>query len=113
MKALILLFLPFLLLAEAFAADPTRPPTQAEIAAWLRGEQVESSAAPTVFQLQSVLLSSQRRIAIINGERVSVGDAVDGAMVRAIDAGRVVLDHNGETLSLSISVRSHGDIERE
>jgi len=114
MKTLLMLSLPLLLLLTAAqAADPTRPPTQAEIEAWLRGGQVESSAAPTVFQLQSVLLSSQRRIAIINGERVSVGDEIDGAIVAAIDAGRVILDHDGKTLSLSISVRSHGDIERE
>lgn len=114
MKTLFMLSLPLLLmLNEAHAADPTRPPTQAEIEAWLRGGQVESSAAPTVFELQSVLLSSQRRIAIINGQRVSVGDEIDGALVRAIDAGRVVLDHQGESLSLSISVRSYGDIERE
>jgi MSHA biogenesis protein MshK len=114
MKMRIFFSLPLLLLlAEASAVDPTRPPTPAEIAAWLRGEQVEASAAPTVFQLQSVLLSDQRRIAVINGQRLSVGDEVDGARVKEINAGRVVLEHNGEHLFLSISVRSHGDMDRE
>src|SRR6056297_788463 len=101
MKRLIALtFSLFLLAFDVAAADPTRPPSAAEIEAWLRGETVAQAEAEVVYQLQSVLLSDQRRIAVINGQHLTIGDAIDGARVDTIEAGRVVLEYNGESLPL-------------
>lgn len=82
--------------------DPTRPPAQL---------LHPGSGAPTagVPQLQSILIgraAGGRRVAVIDGATVRVGDrvgdAVTGARVVAIYAGEVQLDRAGtrETLKL-------------
>lgn len=87
--------------------DPTRPPTQAEINAWF-GTGVDSGKqAP--FQLQSILLASQRRIAIIDGQRLREGERIDNAEVRLIEAGRVVLQRDGERIELNIDTHLTND----
>ncbi|NBB91655.1 MAG: GspB domain-containing protein, partial [Gammaproteobacteria bacterium] len=54
------------------------------------------------FRLQSILLAPERRIAIIDGQRLRVGDRLDNAEVRAIEPGRVVLERAGERIELNI-----------
>jgi len=80
--------------------DPTRPPTQAEIDAWFGTGANTGARAP--FQLQSILLAPQRRIAIIDGQRLREGERIDNAKVTLIEAGRVVLQRDGETIELHI-----------
>lgn len=62
--------------------DPTRP----EIAA---AAPAEADAAISRFELRAVLIGSSRRVAVINGHAVGVGDSVNGAQVLSIEAGRV------------------------
>ena len=64
--------------------DPTRPP-----GAGARGtsQKPESSG----WHLQSVLISPERRYAIINGEVVAVGGAVSGAQLLAVAPEQVTL----------------------
>lgn len=66
--------------------DPTRPP-----AGYASGETV--SVGPV---LQSVLISPTRRIAIISGKTVKVGDKYEGTRVASISDNEVVLK-NGKT----------------
>lgn len=64
--------------------DPTRPP-----GAGAKGtsQKPESSG----WRLQSVLISPERRYAIINGEVVAVGGAVSGAQLLAVAPEQVTL----------------------
>ncbi len=87
--------------------DPTRPPTQAEIDAWFGTGTDAGARAP--FQLQSILLASQRRIAIIDGQRLREGERIDNAEVSLIEAGRVILQRDGETIELNIDTHLTND----
>lgn len=88
----------FCLPAAAQVNDPTRPPSAAELAAW----QALPSATTTRWQLQSVLISDQRRIAIINGKRAVVGKEIDGAVVTEIEPTHAVIQTDNDTVTLTI-----------
>ncbi len=92
-----------LVFGQATADDPTRPPTAAEIRAW-RGE-TGTETADSEWQLQSILTSPTRRLAIINGQRLQPGDQVDSAEVISIEPDRVVLTHRGREIILSLGLR--------
>lgn len=83
----------WLLLAAASAsaasfADPTSP--------------YAGGAATPTSGLQSVLISGQRRLAVIDGRRVMVGDRVGQAVVTDIQPYRVVLRRGGQTVTLKL-----------
>lgn len=64
--------------------DPMRPPTAIP--------QVPVTAKKDVqFYLSSTLIAEGRRIAVINGKKVSVGDRINGARVEEIMPARVKL----------------------
>lgn len=88
------------------ADDPTRPPSPAEIRAWFAGDSGDGTRA-TSWTLQSVLISDARSVAVINDQRVQVGDSIGGADVVVIEPARVVLEHDGEQISLTIDNRLH------
>ena len=96
MKAGVLALLVALLSAPASAqglVDPTRPPD-----APLPGNDAGVIAERAVPQLQSVLVaSSGRRVAVINGRTVRVGDKVGEARVDGIGDTTVTL-RRGKTL---------------
>lgn len=64
--------------------DPTRPPAGSE-------KGIGSKPEHSGWILQSVLISPERRYAIINGEVVAIGGAIAGAELVAIVEGRVTL----------------------
>ena len=74
-------------------ADPTRPAT------FTPGAAPMPTGRP---RLESVLIAPDRRIAIISGQRVQLGDRVGGAQVVSITESAVVLRNglNSETLPL-------------
>jgi MSHA biogenesis protein MshK len=76
--------------------DPTRPPT---IGTEPRGKE---SAAPAGPQLQSVLISPTRRVAVISGNTVVQGAKYGGATVASITESEVLLRYpdRKETLRL-------------
>lgn len=74
----------YTLAAAQTLRDPTRPPASGAKAV---PGKVESAG----WTLQSVLISPQRRYAIINGEVVPLGGNVAGAELIAIAAERVTL----------------------
>jgi MSHA biogenesis protein MshK len=73
--------------------DPTRPSGMAQSAGPDTGE---AGAAPAT-QLQSVLIASGRRVAVINGTRVMQGDMYGDAKVVKISESEVVLRKGTET----------------
>lgn len=99
------LLLALFLAAPATAKDPTRPPSPAEIQAWYATGAETTGADSEPWTLQSVLISDSRRVAVIDGQRVRVGDAVDDATVAAIEPGHVELTRRGETITLTIDKR--------
>lgn len=72
-------------LAAQALADPTRPPNMPDAAV------ADSGAGASGPVLKSILLSSNRRLAVIDGRSVRVGDRVGNARVIAIDADSVKL----------------------
>ncbi len=68
--------------------DPTRPPAAKGSAA--------GKSEPSAWVLQSVLISPERRYAIINGEVVALGGSIAGAELVAVAEERVTLrTHDG------------------
>jgi MSHA biogenesis protein MshK len=76
--------------------DPTRPTDHA----LFFGTGQSASSAQWV--LQSILLSSDRRIAVINGTRVREGDRLGSAKVVRIADSHVLLKTGGTTLTLRL-----------
>ena len=69
--------------------DPTRPFSQ----------QLSTRSPQQKFELQAVFRSADRRVAVVNGRRVVVGDKVDGATVIAIAADSLSLEYRGARLT--------------
>lgn len=66
----------------------------------------EAAAQPTKqFQLNYILSSSERSLAMINGQRVGEGDRVNGARVVRITAESVTLNVDGQTRVLQTKAR--------
>ena len=56
----------------------------------------------TSYELSSVLIRPQDRIAVINDERVRVGDKVGSAVVASIESDHVTLNVDGELQTLKL-----------
>ena len=78
-------------------ADPTRPPSAG--AAMPQGAQDD---APAGRQLQSVLLSGGRKLAVIDGRMVPLGGMIGEARVVRISETEVVLKSGQETETLKL-----------
>lgn len=76
--------------------DPTRPP-QRFVEPLASGADAEKN-----WQLGSILISPQRRVAVINGQPLSVGDRVDGAQVLAVEPGQVRLRRGSREFVLKL-----------
>jgi hypothetical protein len=70
--------------ADDVLRDPTRPPQSVEAAKVVPPEGGS-------WQVSSILFSSLRRVATVNGQVVQEGDRVDGARVTRIEAAVVYL----------------------
>jgi len=92
-----------MLLAGAQAAaqqgllDPTRPPTVAP-----SPQATAERAAPPGPLLQSVLLAPGRKIAVINGEPIALGEKLGEATLVRITETEVVLKHGREMRVLKL-----------
>ena len=73
--------------------DPTRP--------YAPPVPVKVAVAKS-FVVNAIFVSSRRQIAVINGQRVTVGDVVDGATVSLIEKHAITLDANGLQLTASL-----------
>lgn len=75
------------------SADPMRPDTM----------RSATAAAPAQFRVNAIIVSDERRIAIVNGKRVGVGDAIGAATVVSISRSEVIVDVNGARQSLRVN----------
>jgi MSHA biogenesis protein MshK len=82
-------------------ADPMRPPN---VVAGRDNEELE----PPANQVQSVLIARGRKVAIVNGQTVRVGDKLGEAVVKSISESGVVLQFADRTETLKLL----GDIQR-
>ena len=96
--AVLLLVAPILANAQETLRDPTRP--------WSARSVVPvgtvTATGVTGFRVTAIFTSEKRRIAIVNGRRVSEGDRVDGATVVEILADDLRLDLNGKTITARV-----------
>jgi hypothetical protein len=122
----VLLVFPVLMAQVAYGAtlddelrvDPTAP---LDFVAAANSESEESGILGidlfgvfTSYELSSILIRAEDRIAVINETRVRVGDTVGSAIVASIEPDHVTLNVDGEieTLELygnSIKTLVHGD----
>ena len=78
--------------------DPTRPP-----AGWGPGES-PAIAAPAGARLQMIVRSpGEAPWALIDGQRVRIGERIDGARLIRLTDTEAVLDDSGTTRRLSLS----------
>ncbi len=75
--------------------DPTKP------ADWRASRPAKAVARQ--YKLNYILNADGRKMAMINGQRVSVGDYVSGAKVLAISEGSVSLMVDGQRRTLRVS----------
>ena len=75
-------------------ADPTRPSS--------RGAVVTGVSQGGLL-LQSTQVSPRRRVAVINGQRLSVGDAIQGATVTDIQPFQVTVQRAGRDIALRLT----------
>jgi len=68
--------------------DPTRQPAELSV---LPMSEVRANALPKSIKLQSIIISPERRAAIINGQTLTVGDPVDDETLVEVNEGSVVL----------------------
>jgi len=90
--------------AQASLTDPTRPPLAAADA-----DPSGASAARTGPRLQSVLISSSRRLAVIDGKTLTLGGEIGGATLTAISETGVTLRRGEEVETLKL----HPGVEKK
>ena len=72
--------------------DPTRPPGRAQVA-----------APPAALRVEAILIASERRVVIVNGQLLRTGDWVEGAQIAEIQADRVTFRRNGRSFTAHLS----------
>lgn len=87
---------PFMTVTADEIPDPTKPVSPSEFRS---GEEASEESR---FHVESILIASERRIAIINGERVQAGDQIGGATVESINTGSVELETSDGPLTLKL-----------
>lgn len=95
MKKILILLLQLFWVSSALSqgVDPTRPPTYTET----QGEEEHPIA---VFELDAILISKDKSVAVINGQTVKQGDEIEGAKVISIQPNVVQLDTSGGKITL-------------
>lgn len=69
--------------------DPTRP---------YRASAATTMASPR-FSVNAIIVSADRRVAIVNGRRVGIGGSIDGATVISIEKDELVLAKDGRRIT--------------
>lgn len=96
LAALVLLFTLTTGMAEEALRDPTRPYSP------VKGIRASSPG----FVVNAIIISPQRRVAIVNGRRVSVGGSLGGATVIAIEKDHLVLESGGKRIRADLNQRA-------
>jgi len=85
--------------------DPMQPPARARPAKRAR------ASAPS-WRLQSVLVSPGRRVAVINGRALAVGERIHGARLVAIHPGHVVLQQGSRRIVVRLAMPKVKKVDR-
>ncbi|MDX1444482.1 MAG: general secretion pathway protein GspB [Gammaproteobacteria bacterium] len=87
--------------------DPMQP-------TWLRGgTQVNPERSPRQrFSVDTIVVSPERRVAIINGRSVGVGEWVNGARVTKIDPDTVTLELDGVRFTIALAITDFKKVSR-
>jgi hypothetical protein len=80
---------------EDLKTDPTAPLFPTAVKADAAGAAASAAEAAQHWELQSILIRGDDRIAVINAQRVRVGATLGFATVARIDSDRVTLNVNG------------------
>ena len=83
--------------AQAQLRDPTRPPEQ-----WMPGGDAEPTGGPV---LQSVLLSPKRKIAVISGQALALGERYGDATLVRLTESEAVLRYDSKSGSESQTLK--------
>ena len=75
--------------------DPTRPSSYASVA-----------TVQSALKLESILYANKRRVAVINGRALSVGDQLGDVKITAIGKQRVTLSRDGKSQVLRLKTGS-------
>ena len=86
--------------AQPALSDPTRPPNVLPCA--MRDASARGEAPTAASRLQSVLISPQRRLAVIDGRTVPLGGKVDDATLVQISETHVTLRRGAELKTLEL-----------
>ncbi len=100
--AAVLLIAPMLANAQETLRDPTRPWSARSVASTGGsggGGGGGGSKVASSFKVTAIFTSELRRVAVVNGRRVSEGDQVDGAIVVEILADRLRLNQGGKAIT--------------
>lgn len=76
--------------------DPTRPYTP------IKGPRASSPS----FVVNAIIISPERRVAIVNGRRLAVGGSLDGATVMAIEKDHLILETGGKRIRAELNKRA-------
>ncbi len=83
---------------QELLADPTRP--AAALGSGAGGGAAASG--PAKWTLTSTLIAPHRRVAVINGRVMQVGQKIDGAELVAVESGSVLLRRAGQRIELKL-----------
>jgi MSHA biogenesis protein MshK len=98
MPAMLICFFATVVQAQEPVADPTRPLNFVGVPGAASNEQ-------DAIQLTSILIASDRKVAIINGQSLRENQTLKGigAVVKKIDADAVTLQQNGKVWRVALN----------
>jgi len=85
----------------AFAGDPTRP-AYLNFASPASGRSIKHAMSLKPLQLDAILYSQQRKLAIINNQILRVGEGIAGAKIVEIESSQVTVVRRGKKQTLRI-----------
>lgn len=98
MRVFLFLLLSILLVSQAWALrDPTRPANRA-------AESLQNSGIfdPGAIELTSTIVSPKRKLAVINGQFLKMGQKMGGATLTDIGKGSVTFMYEGKNYHVNI-----------
>lgn len=82
--------------AQENLRDPTRPYV----------ERRSVTVAAPQYKVNAIIVSSDRRVAIVNGQRVVIGGSVNGARVVTIEKDHLTLEKDGKRIRAALNDRA-------
>lgn len=95
-SAVLVMSLYFPAMSNAQLEDPMRPPAYQQLPASV------TASSENLWALSSILISPDRRVAVINGQTVHVGDRLGESVVTRIEPSSVKLKSKGREITVSL-----------